>query len=328
MENQAMIRHRCAGRQLLLAVLGLVILTSCGRPLPFGIVFTTGNRGNGEIYRITSDGRNVERLTHTPGEDEQYVEVSRDGNSIIFDRGGSRRDRELFRLDVSPGTISQLTHASGYDYAGAWSPDGSQIAFISDRDGGYYRLFLMNADGSDQQHISLVTDEGRDVTGVSWSPDGRSLVYGTRDHVHSSSSAIVPALFVVDLLTLDVRRLTDESVHGACTYPDWSWDGEWIAMVCTKGIPAGDYGEIYIIRPDGSGWQRVTTRLAGSESDSPKYPTWTWVKDPHWSPDGRQIVYTAVMDGECDMYIIGAGGENNHLLSKYCTVRPSIYRLP
>jgi Tol biopolymer transport system component len=81
------------------------MLASCGRSRPFGIVFTSGRDGNGEIYRISGDGRNVECLTHTPDEHEQWVEVSRDGKRIVFDRGGSRLQREVFRLDVDTGTI-------------------------------------------------------------------------------------------------------------------------------------------------------------------------------------------------------------------------------
>jgi Tol biopolymer transport system component len=221
-----------------------------------------------------------------------------------------------------------LTHVSGYDLAGAWSPDGSRIAFISDREGGYYWLYLMNPDGSDQEHIPLTTDAERGVAGVSWSPDNRRLVYGAVKRVHSKE-AITATLFIVDLDTLDVRQLTDEKTHGACMEPDWSWDGEWIAMVCTKGTPVGDYGEVYIIRPDGSEWRRVTSRPEGEESDYPGEPTtWTWVAHPHWSPDGRQIVYGAVVQGQWNLYVIQVDGGNNRRLSDYGAVRPSIYQLP
>ncbi len=79
----------------------------------------------------------------------------------------------------------RLTNAPAYDLAGAWSPNGKQVAFISDRDGGYYRLYLMNPDGTDQKHVPLITDSERDVTSVSWSPDGRYIVYATSEHIYS-----------------------------------------------------------------------------------------------------------------------------------------------
>ncbi len=314
--------------------LGLLVLTCCGHPSHFGIVFASNNDGNREIYRMTSDGRNVERLTYTPDYNEQVVRVSPDGSRIIFDRGGGRLERDIYLLDVDTGDISQLTDprtSPTYDMAGDWSPDGSQIAFISDRDGGYYWLYLMNPDGSNIRHISLATDPDRRVESVSWSPDGHYLVYGTSEHVHARV-VLTPTLFIVNLETQEVTQLTDEGQHGACFAPDWSPDGDWIAMVCTKGTSAGDYGEIYIIRPDGSDFRHVTTLPEGYTPDLPMRSFLTWVREPRWSPDGTQIVYAATVDGTSNIYIIGANGKRNRRLTDYALHKGagdlSVYELP
>src|ERR1043166_7407740 len=58
-----------------------------------------------------------------------------------------------------------------YDGDPAWSPDGSKIAFISNRD-YLFGLYTMNADGS---NVKLVTDQVPDPSGPSWSPDGQKI---------------------------------------------------------------------------------------------------------------------------------------------------------
>jgi len=56
----------------------------------------------------------------------------------------------------------------------AWSPDGSKIAFMSDRDGGDIEIYVMNADGSHQTR--LTNSPGRDAH-PSWSPDGKNIYF-------------------------------------------------------------------------------------------------------------------------------------------------------
>ena len=55
----------------------------------------------------------------------------------------------------------------------AWSPDGRQIAFVSDRDGNW-EIYVMNADGSSQTNL---TNDLPDDTGPVWSPDGRQIAF-------------------------------------------------------------------------------------------------------------------------------------------------------
>jgi len=87
---------------------------------------------------------------------------------------------------VGPETYTRLTDATGYDAECSFSPDGSQVLFVSDRDGDP-DLYLMNADGSDVQQ--LTNEPGYDG-GPFFSPDGRWITYRTdriekdRLHIH------------------------------------------------------------------------------------------------------------------------------------------------
>ena len=67
------------------------------------------------------------------------------------------------------------TQAAGSaDRAPAWSPDGTRIAFVSDRDGGFPELYLMNADGSG---VTRLTNNAFVDGNPSWAPDGSRLVF-------------------------------------------------------------------------------------------------------------------------------------------------------
>jgi Tol biopolymer transport system component len=52
----------------------------------------------------------------------------------------------------------RLTHTPGRDYPGAWSPDGKQLAFSSQRSGNF-DVFVMNADGSGQHQLTHAADQ-------------------------------------------------------------------------------------------------------------------------------------------------------------------------
>ncbi|MEE9533605.1 MAG: amidohydrolase family protein, partial [Acidimicrobiia bacterium] len=96
------------------------------------------------------------------------VATSPDGQWLIFTMLG-----HLFRLPVEGGEAAQLTFGPYYDTDPAVSPDGTRVAFVSDRDGSEGNLFVLElATGQ----ITQVTHEpwaGRPT----WSPDGQAIVY-------------------------------------------------------------------------------------------------------------------------------------------------------
>ncbi len=105
------------------------------------------------------------------------VTVSPDGKTLVFDMLG-----DIYSIAISGGEATALTHGIEWNIQPRFSPDGKQIAFVSDRAGGD-NLWIMNADGSDPH---AVTDEAEHIVhNPSWSPDGNYLVgrkayYSTR----------------------------------------------------------------------------------------------------------------------------------------------------
>ena len=151
--------------------------------------------------------------------------------------------------------LADLTAGPGDNFNPAWSPDGRQLAFTSNRDGNY-EIYVMNADGSNQRRITF--DPATDAE-PSWSPDGQRIVFETnRDGNYE--------LYVMDADGSNQARLTNTpQTEGS---PAWSPDGRKIAF--DEGGSAG----IFVMNADGSGRTRLGT-------------IGTYM--PNWSPDGREI---------------------------------------
>jgi Tol biopolymer transport system component len=110
---------------------------------------------------------------------------------------------------MNPNGSSQtrLTNNPAADYTPDWSPDGSKIAFVSNRDGDH-ESYVMNANGSSP--IRLTTTAGLDVQPV-WSPDGEKILFTSRrDGPNVSTSNEV---YVMNANGSGQTRLTSNSVE-------------------------------------------------------------------------------------------------------------------
>ncbi|GEM_PF-209087 len=101
----------------------------------------------------------------------ESVDIAPDGRWVVFDLLG-----QIYRVPATGGSAECLTQSSGaaLNYHPRYSPDGSRIAFVSDRIGGQDNLWVMNADGSDPRPVFL--DRGSRIRQPAWMPDGRTIV--------------------------------------------------------------------------------------------------------------------------------------------------------
>ncbi|MDQ6705943.1 MAG: hypothetical protein M3Z85_08250, partial [Acidobacteriota bacterium] len=96
------------------------------------------------------------------------IDASPDGRTLLVDLLG-----DLYTLPVTGGELQPLASGMQWDYQARYSPDGKQIAFISDRNGSD-NIWIMNADGSSPRAL---TKEKKFMFGSpTWSPDGEYIV--------------------------------------------------------------------------------------------------------------------------------------------------------
>ena len=124
------------------------------------------------------------------------VDVSPDGEELIFDLLG-----DIYRMPIAGGVAVPLTSGRAWDQAPRFSPDGTDIYFVSDREGFKNIWCITRSNGSLRQ----VTDSESNVMGTpSWSQDGTHLLAGVSD---SSNEGWDVALQLIDPYSGDMRSL-------------------------------------------------------------------------------------------------------------------------
>jgi Tol biopolymer transport system component len=146
---------------------------------------------------------------------------------------------DLFAVDLSqPAPSVRITDAPSNETMGAWSPDGSRIAFVSDRDGNF-ELYVADADGANPRRLTRTADAAE--LSPEWMPDGREIVYT----VQAAGGRL--QLWIIGADGGGARALTTEAL-GANLDPAVSPDGQRIAFTSTRG---GGY-DVFVMNRDGS----------------------------------------------------------------------------
>jgi WD40 repeat protein len=177
--------------------------------------------------------------------------------------------------------VARLTTDPATDWDPAWSPDGSEIAFGSNRTGTWH-VWAIRPDGTGLRRIT--PDEAPGLT-PAWSPDGNRLVYQ-------------PVWGGLRIISKDGTGLLELPVGGAI--PAWSPDGTRIAFNGGPPAPSPPVpNDIYVINVDGTGLTQVTI------DDPPN----TWL-DSHaaWSPDGSEIAFVSNRGGRFAIWAIHPDG--------------------
>ncbi len=236
------------------------------RPLP-NQIRTTGHHFSQQV---------IEYISQAPA-----ITMSR----VAFCRGTDART-DLFVVDYDGAGEMKLTANRSLNLCPNWSPDGSEIAFTSYRNGtqGLYSLNTHN--GRVRPIIEL---DGLNY-GADWHPDGQELLL-------SLSRGGNPEIYRISPEGRIIKRLTvAKSIEIS---PSWAPNGRDLVFTSDRtGTP-----QLYIIDNDGTGRRRRT--FEGKYNDSAS-----------WSPDGKNIVYATRDGNQTQIVLMEASGENRRVLTQ------------
>src|SRR3954468_3835762 len=132
------------------------------------IAFTTPVGPNDRaIFTMTPDGSDLIRVFDVAGAYDSAPNWSPDGSQIAFesDQDG---DMEIYVMNADGTDVRQLTHNTLHDEGPVWAPDGTRIAYTSGADNLNGDIWVMDADGTNQQQ--LMAQPGRETSHPTGSP--------------------------------------------------------------------------------------------------------------------------------------------------------------
>ena len=213
------------------------------------------------------------------------------------DLENERRSTSLWRLDLDRGGTRQLTSDSGSASSPSWSPDGGQIAFLSDRN-GKKQVFLLPIDGGEARQFS---DLPQGVAGPPvWSPKGDMIAFtaaaNTEPRDPTAPYRVTRAIYRFDGLgNVDdvVQNIYVQSIHGgparqltADAHMDrslrWSPDGREILYLASFDPARADLfsAKLRVVNLDGD-----VDEILGLD--------WGFIKNAGWLPDGENLMVIA-----------------------------------
>jgi dipeptidyl aminopeptidase/acylaminoacyl peptidase len=257
--------------------------------------------------------------------------LSPDGARVIYTVSETRMEKDkewknvsqIWSIPAKDGASRQYTRGEKSATAAEWSPDGTMIAFLSDREkDGERQVWMMMADGGEAW---AVTSHKGGVSGFRFSPDGKQLLLSAADQpskdeenrkkVKDDTMVIdrdikMTHLWLWNIEKKEEKRLTEGEF--TVSDPQWSPDGTRISYT-TRPTPKADDGslsDVWVLAVAGAEKHKLVGDAGSSDT-------------ARWSPDGKWLAYTGNPDADAGvsttyLYLIPAtGGIARQLTTKF-----------
>ncbi|HIG17155.1 MAG TPA: hypothetical protein EYQ31_07605, partial [Candidatus Handelsmanbacteria bacterium] len=219
---------------------------------------------------------------------------SPDGDAVVYAVNelrtkGKQYQSNLWLVSVAGGPARQMT-SSGNAREPRWSPKGEQLAFVARRGREKARqIWVLPVDGGEAKPL---TDVATGVHGIDWAPDGRSLMFLSREPMGPQEQALekrggirvvdqfvrMTQVWRVDVETGLCRQLTRD--RSTKTVACWSPDGEHIAFEQRQDPTSNQTyrAGLWLMDAQGRNKRRLSDRTCSATS-------------PQWAPDGARILF-------------------------------------
>ncbi len=225
------------------------------------IVFASSRAEGAGLWRIPATGGTPEWIaTAGEGESVSQPSVARRGRRLTYEQRSS--DANIWAIRQGRFGRLPLIHSTRWESNPQFSPDGTQIAFASDRSGSP-EVWLVNADG--ENPIQLTDFGGPLVTLPRWAPDGGRLAFDARVEGNAD-------IYIIDAGGGQPRRLTEDPASDVA--PSWSTDSTTVYF-----------------SSDRSGEWEVWRVSADDENARPSRVTYNGGYNAFEAPDGEMLYY-------------------------------------
>lgn len=245
------------------------------------------------IYIIKADGSKLQRIS--PADRNVFSSSwSKDGQRIVSSvTTQAQKEADIFTVSKDGTGLIQLTKHAGRNVTPAFSPDARRIAFVSNRDGDKYQIYVMSTDGS--KVTRLTANPELACFNPMWSPDGRRIVY------YSEKGDRRDQVWIMKADGSQQTLLTGGIGHNI--FPSFSPDGRRILFSSSNrdggsaSYVEGSY--LYVMDADGSNLKA----LSHIQSFFARF-----------SPDGRKLAFIAGKFPASKIYLADADGGNQKVL--------------